>query len=90
MALDHNTLSHLPDSLDALEATRNLLLLVIQQLDKITGNRPTSVSTTYTKVSPGAGYVQAEAVQVADDLKSLFDRVERIEAKLKPVSTNDA
>lgn len=88
MSIDNNTFAHIPEDLNDLEGTRNFLLLIVQQIDKIIGNRAIVVSNTYSKVEPGASYVQAEAVQVADDLKALQDRVDIIEAKLTPVNSN--
>lgn len=87
MSIDNNTFAHLPDDLQDLEGLRNSLLLIIQQIDKIIGNRPVTISTVYQKVKPGVGYVQTEAVEVADDLSDLYTRVELIEAKLTPVNS---
>jgi len=85
MAIDNNTLTHLGDVEDPI-VLRNFLLLVIQQIDLIIGNRKVAVTHTHDEVATSATYVQAEAVSVADDMHDIHARVEALEARLVPVN----
>ena len=86
MAIDNNTLVHLPKDIEDPTALRNFLLLLVQQIDLIIGNRKVSVSLNYTKVAPSATYTQSEAIALADEVKSLRDRLDTLEARLVPVN----
>jgi len=84
--IDNNTLLHIPVDLSDPIALRNTLLLMIQQIDLIIGNRVVTVDHSATKVAPSAAYVQAEAVSIADDVYDVHKRLETLEARLVPVN----
>ncbi len=84
--IDNQTLLNLPSDLEDQLALRNTLLLLVQQIDLIIGLRKVDVSLDYVKIVPSAGYVQSEAVKVADELKALYDKVDTLEARLVPVN----
>lgn len=85
MAIDNNTLAHLGNVEDPI-ALKNFLLLLLQQVDRIIGNRTVDANYDYSKVVPSVAYDQIEAIQVADDLETLYNRVADIEAKLQPIN----
>lgn len=86
MSIERDTLLSLPTDITDEIALRQVLTRLVEQLDLIIGLRDTQKVGTYSQVVPSLVYSQAEAAQMALDLKLLFDRVEVLEARLTPVS----
>ena len=84
--LENQTMLNLPVSLEEDIALRNILSAIIQQLDLIIGLRRVQSLSAYSAVEVSPAYSQSEVGKISADLKELYDKVDLLEARLKPVN----